>query len=225
MTARFATEWENEANRVLKSSREQYVNSIVVVDEGFAKGAVMLLGDVPNMVEQGVEPFDMKPGMLDGPNAKVGKDGSKYNTVPFSFGIPTSLKSNFSSIMPQEVHSVISKKPVDKVTGVSKPLSDKELPKKLQQPQVKRVKLPDSKSFKEYQHKSSIYEGMTKRQDKRTGQNSYGSFRRVSENSDPNSWLHPGIEEKDISGSVISNFNIQGETSAIFDKWWSENKK
>ena len=57
ITNRFAEEWQNEANRTLKSSRQQYVNSIIVVDEGFAKGAVVLTGWLPNAVEQGVESF------------------------------------------------------------------------------------------------------------------------------------------------------------------------
>ena len=55
VTASFASHWEQEAILSLHSSRQQYINSLVVVDEGFAKGAVMLVGKFPNMIESGID--------------------------------------------------------------------------------------------------------------------------------------------------------------------------
>lgn len=226
VTVRFAQEWQNEANRVLKVSRQQYVDSIVVVDEGFARGAVVLLGEHPNSLEEGFESFDMKPGLLAGPNAKTNKSGGRYNVVPFSFGTPGSLEENFSGgILPKPVYTAVKDKPFERsLPGggkASKTLSIDEIPKAFREPQVKQVKLPGSKTFQEYQHKHSIYEGVSKMQDPTTKQNRYGSFRAVSTNSDPLSWIHPGVEAKKIAESALKDFNIPSETGMALDKFFN----
>lgn len=228
ITARFAQEWQNEANRTLNEGRAEYVNSIIVVDEGFAKGAVMLVGEFPNMLESEAPSFDMKPGLLAGPNAKVGNDGKKYNTVPFTFGTPGALAENFSNIMPQPVYDVIKNKPlINDVKGGGKsstPLKKSEIPQQFRQPEKKQVKEPESQSFKDYQHKHSIYEGMIKKQDPVTKQNRYSSFRRVSEASDPLSWIHPGFEGKGgIAEKALADFNVPSELGRALDSWYSKN--
>lgn len=208
ITNRFAQEWENEANRSLKASREEYVGNLIVVDEGFAKGAVMLTGWLPNAVEQGLEPYDMKEGLLEGPNAKVGKDGNRYNTVPFRHGVPGSQPENFNGgIMPAEIHSIVKAKPMNE------PVTSKELPKEYSQPKVHVIK----REAKEYTHKSPIYEGLSKRKDSVTGQNSYVTFRRVSDNSDPDSWVNNGIEARHIADKVMASFDIPNEMSRILN--------
>jgi len=210
ITGRFAQEWENEVNRTLKSSRQEYIANINVVDEGFAKGAVILTGWLPNAIEQGKDGWDMKDQFLNGPNAKTGKDGSKYNTIPFTFGTPGALEENFTGgVLPQEIYDIARKQPLNQ--GIRKD----QLPQQFQEPQKKSIKLPEAKSFKEYQHKHSIYEGVSKRKDKGTGQNTYGSFRRVSENSDPDSWIHPGFEAAHISDRVLADFDVPQEVGRI----------
>lgn len=216
VTARFAEQWEQEAIDNLHSSRQQYINSLVVVDEGPAKGAVMLVGKFPNMIENGMDSFDMKQGMINGPNAKIGANGKKYNTIPFSFGTPGALQENFTGgILPKEIYSIVKEKPANE------PIERydlKNVSQSLKQPQKKSVKMPESKSFKDYQHKSSIYEGVSKRTDAATGQNTYGSFRRVSEASDPESWIHPGLEEMNIADKALANFDLPREVGRALDK-------
>lgn len=225
ITSAFAAQWENLAIDNLKSSRQQYINSLIVVDEGFAKGAVVLVGWLPNAVENGLESYDMKPGFLDGPNAKQGKSG-KYNTIPFGFGTPGALEENFSGgILPQGVYDVVKGKPQTVVLKgggrASQGLKLEELPQRFQQPQAKSIKQTQSKSFKEYQHKNSIYEGIRKVKDSVTGQNSYQSFRRVSENSDPDSWIHPGIDAAHLAQKTLDQFDIPSETGRAIDKFLS----
>lgn len=219
LTARFAVQWEREAISSLHSSRQQYINNLVVVDEGPAKGAVMLVGKLANMIESGTPSWDMKPSFLNGPNAKQGKNG-KYNTIPFSFGTPGALEENFSGgILPQEVYNIV------KDRAPNEPLEKYDLKNtsaSIREPKKKSVKMPESKSFKEYQHKSSIYEGVSKRTDKTTGQNSYGSFRRVSSNSDPASFIHPGFDAAHIAEKVLENFNVPMETGRILDQFLSQ---
>lgn len=224
ITYRFAEQWRYEAGRVLKAARQEYINSIVVVDEGMAAGAVVLIGWLPNALENAVEGFDMKPGLLNGPNAKEGKNG-KYNTVPFSPGTPGSLSSN---VLPQEVYEIVKAKstniPLSGGGMASKGLTLQELPSQYQERQVKTITTPQSKSIKEYQHKNSIYEGVRKVKDGVTGQNSYQSFRRVSENSDVNSWFHPGFQGNEASGlssKTLEQFDIPSETARAIDQFLS----
>ncbi len=215
LTARFAQEWENEANISLKASREEYVANITVVDEGFAKGAVMLTGWLPNAVEQGLDPYDMKEGLLSGPNAKTGKDGARYNTIPFRHGVPGSQAENFNGgIMPAEIHSIV------KAKAMNEPVRLSELPKEYSQPKIHTVK-KEPRSFKDYQHKAPIYEGLAKKKDPVAGQNSYTSFRRVSDNSDPDSWISNGIESRHIADKVLANFDIPREMGRIIDDYVS----
>lgn len=67
-------------------------------------------------VELGFGSYDMKPGLLAGPNARVGKDGRKYNTVPFRFGTPIGSGPNKGqsrphfpgeATMPQDVYDTV----------------------------------------------------------------------------------------------------------------------
>lgn len=218
ITLSFSREWERAANDNLKSSRAEYIANLVVVDEGFAKGAVVLNGWLPNAVESGLDAFDMKQGFLDGPNAKESKDGGKYNTIPFKHGTPGSLPENFSGgIMPKEVHKVIKKERVSSVTGKSRQLTLGDLPEPFKAKKVKQLT-----GGRTYEHKNAIYEGLRKSVDK-AGNVGYESFRRVSDKSDPNSWEHPGIEAKGIADIALREFDINNALSIAFNNWWNQN--
>jgi hypothetical protein len=228
MAGRFAVAWEQEAINTLKSSRPQYVRSILVQDEGKNAASVRLVGVLPNMIESGASSYDMKENLLNGPNARTTKSGGKVNVVPFSLGSPDSLGENFNgSILPQEVYDVIKSKPQNKpVAGgglKSDPLKADEIPKPYNEPQVKSFTEPKSKSFEQYEHKGSIYEGVSRVKDSTTGQNRYESFRAVSSNSAPNSWQHPGLEAQDLASKALSDFNIESNLSSIIDEWLAEN--
>lgn len=67
-------------------------------------------------IELGFGSYDMKPGLLAGPNSRVGKDGRRYNTVPFRFGTPQTSGPNKGQprphfpgeqTMPVEVYDVV----------------------------------------------------------------------------------------------------------------------
>lgn len=218
ITARFADQWQTEAETSLKSSRQEYIANLNVIDEGKAKGAVVLTGWLPNAIESGMDEVDLKVGLLNGPNAKTDRKNEKYNTVPFSHGTPGSLEENFSSgIMPKEVHKVAKSKDIGEY------IKKKELPKKFQEPQKKKLGNKNSLTlFKQYQHKHSIYEGITKTKDI-AGNTSYSSFRRVSESSDVDSWLHPGLEARNLAEKALDSFDLPSQTGMAFDQWWAQN--
>jgi len=222
ITAAYAQEWENQASQNLHSSRNLYMRSIIVSDPGQFKGAVELVNDVPNMIESGRPPFDMKPTLINGKKAKTGKNGKKYNTVPYSIGNPEALEENFSTIMPKKVYEAIKDKPQDIniVGGVrSAGLTKAELPEQYREPVTKTVFDPKSQTFQEYTHKNSIYEGIIRQKSNVTKQNSYVSFRRVSENSDPLSWLHPGFVAMNLADKAYRQFDIASVSTRAIDEY------
>lgn len=220
VAAKFATLWEKEAAKELSSSRNLYMRSIVVTNPGPGMGAVELVNDIPNMIESGAAPWDMKPDLLNGPKAKVGENGKRFNTIPYSIGTPNALPENFSTIMPNDIYQTIKEKPQDiKIPGGvrSKGLGAVDIPEKYM-PKPKKVFDPASKTFQEYTIKSSIYEGIIRQKSDKTGQNSYTSFRRVSENSDPLSWLHPGFKARNFAEAAITKLDLPREVSKAIDK-------
>lgn len=231
VTAEFANKWEEMAGRNLHSSRDEYVRGIQVIDQGRFKGAVVLTGFFPVALETGISAYDMKEGLLKGKNAKVSKSGTRYNTVPFRFSTPGALGESaiFSSKLPEEVYRAIMDKPfVRKVQGggiATQGLKVDEIPVKFRaaitRPAPVRQPLPIR--FKEYTHKSSIYKGVSRVNDPVTGQNRYTSFRRVSDNSDPNSWVHPGFDAKNLGEKTLSSFDPEKITTRAIDLFLRSN--
>ena len=67
------------AEATLVDTQERYLKGLSV------EGGTIVLDTsdfVVHMVEEGNKPFDMKPGLLNSPNVKIGKDGQKYISVP-----------------------------------------------------------------------------------------------------------------------------------------------
>jgi hypothetical protein len=233
LTARYASILEIEAAHSLHQTRERYIKAISVVDTGRLEGTVVLdysKDPLIRMIEEGQSAFDLKDGLLNSQKAKVSKNGGRYITVPFRFGTPGAIGDSdvFSAILPQDVYDVVKNQEtnisVSNDTGARNPgLTEKQLPVQYQKP-AKRAVIKDSAGkvlFKEYRHKKSIYEGVAKYKDKTTGQNIYGSFRRVSDplispegkkvGSDVDSWIHKGIEQYNLVSKALSNFNQETE--------------
>lgn len=81
LAERFATQLELNAGKKLYLSKDRYIDAITV------QGNEVDLDTsdfVVNMVENGVDAFDMKPGLLNSPKVKTSKNGEKYLVVPLS---------------------------------------------------------------------------------------------------------------------------------------------
>ncbi len=224
ITAEFAQLWSKTAAAELHSSRNSYLKGLIVVDEGLAAGAVVLTGQLNMMIEEGVGAFDIKTGMENSSKRKITtrvdpKTGetitSWYITVPFRLATPDALGESevFSVHMNDDIYSIV--KDLDttrQVQGgsVSRSLKLDDIPKQYQEPKTRFAvsNIPESKSFEEYKNKHSIYEGLTKVKDGDTGQNRYMSFRRISPNSDPNSWIHSGINAYNLAEKAMSELDI-----------------
>lgn len=218
VTAVTAKEWDNEARVKLRSTRDIYRNSIRVVDAGRFVGVVKLLADspLPNMLESGADPFDLKKGLQYGKKVKIKKDGGWYTTVPFRFATAGSLgeSSIFSGVLPQPVQEAVKKK------GFFNPLKMGDIPEPYQIPRVQPVKLK-SGAFTEYEHKSSIYEGLMRSSKKyeKVTQSQYVTFRRVSDKSDPFSWRHPGLHALNLADKALERINIEEQIGESTNKY------
>lgn len=207
ISTRFAQEWHNVAGEVLKQTKKEYQESIYIEKiEGAGTVIVGLKGWLPNAVEQGIEPFDMKEGFKNSSKRKFKKDGGWYLTIPFRIGTPGIVGESeiFSSIMPEEVYKVA----LSQLRGDSRrQLNVKSLPEEFQVKGIRpEVKNQAGKVFEAYQHKSSIYEGMRRSDKEHHGY--YTTFRRVSDTSDENAWIHTGIEPRNLMGKTLQDFNI-----------------
>ncbi len=217
ITVNFYKLWENEANVGLRKTRRIYVSQLKIIDEGRMKGSVLLdytKNPVVRMVEEGANAFDLKLGFSRSSKVKYTAKGGWYLTIPFRVATPGAIgeASLFANIMPQEVYEIAKEKEqnINMVSGGirSKGLTPQELmtiPSKYKLPQTRPgVSVIDSqKTFEEYKHKSSIYQGISKINDPKTGQNIYMNFRRVSSNSDLNSWIHTGILARNYADKAI----------------------
>lgn len=208
--------WRNVViNSSLKSSRKAYLQGIKIFREGQFKGGVMLIGKLPNMIENGCSAFDMKEGMLNSKKIKTSKTGAKYITIGLRIATPTATAESqaFAGKMPESVYKI------------AKGLQGKQQIKEIQLPQevrenkgIRPFVKNESKEFQEYQHKTSIFAGLQKGQGSHHGE--YGTFRRISNNpdtgSDPNSWIHKGIQAYKLADKVENLMQQDnGESSLI----------
>lgn len=230
ITARYAQYWENEAKLSLHQTRRRYIESLKVIDEGKMRAAVLLdysQDKLVSMLEEGASAFDMKEGFLKSAKVHRKKDGGVYLTIPFRVGSPgiEGESDLFSgSFMPSEIYDVVREKET-KVTATgsasSAGLKLGEIPAQYRMAAVRPAvqTLDTKKTFDEYTNKSSIFTGLTKRKDLTTGQNTYMSFRRVSDKSDPMSWIHTGILAHQLAEKAMNKLdaNVEGEMSNIFD--------
>lgn len=178
------SKWESVAQQRLVTTRNDYIlglnadDSLQFPDDFTA--VLTLRGKWPNMLESGFGPFDMKdPGFRNSVHAKPRKDGTGwYLTIPFRHRTPGTVGSAVGGqAMPADIYAQA------RVLMAGQRLTGTEF------------NYPPGVSWTGYQHKNGIYEGMVrnvKTYDKAT-QSTYFTFRRVSDRSDPDSWMHPGF--------------------------------
>lgn len=180
--------WQYEAQSKLNSTRTAYLlgldfDSIQYPYEGdLFSGAVVLMGKFPNMLEKGFPSYDMKKGFSASPKAHSKKGGGWYLTIPIRHGTPDTFM--WGKPMPKDIYSEA---------------------KKLGHGQRLSIKGGEGQSWSGYQHKHNIYDGLTrivKEYSKGTKQSQYYTFRRVSDKSDPMSWMHPGYPGVHIADSL-----------------------
>lgn len=230
ITARFASLWEQEAKKGLKSTRKTYVRSLYVGEEGRFKGIVILRGMLPNMVEQGASPFDMKEGFAKSSKRKI-NGLNWYLTIPFRWATPGALGESevFASKMPSEIYMVargLQGTTSQSGLGIVRSGSQvrlKDIPSPFDIPKVRSKVVGANRIFEEYKNKTSVYAGIgkTTKTYEQTSQNSYVSFRRVSNNSDSLAFIHTGIQAKNFADKALAKLDIPREADMAIDNYLS----
>lgn len=221
ITAQIAKNWETEAKNNLQKTRFDYIQGLYVGEEGPLVGIVGLKGWLPNAIEQGLQPFDQKIGFSKSSKA-IRKNNSWYLTIPFRYATAGSVaeSSVFSGTLPEEIQEIYNEENVKPVQigsfFLEKNTPMKNVPEEFSKP-GRREAIPESRAFQEYQHKTSMFEGLIKSELKNNSQ--YVTFRRVSDKSDPNSWIHSGIEARHFAEKAVNNPNINFEIQKSIDKY------
>lgn len=157
-------------------------------------------------IEKGQRPRDMKQALLSSPKAKKGKNGSRYITIPFRHGTPgaTTIPA-----MPRAVYNAARRLGYTRreqgLTGDARVYVwggryNQGVERDAQYGMRTHIGAHPGAG---YQHKSGIYEGMVRMG--RPGHSQYMTFRRVSDKSDPRSWMHPGTPPRPIREAVVEN--------------------
>lgn len=189
-------EWMRLASERLTTTFEIYRENLSPVERpNNFEAVITLTGDLPNMLEQGKEAFDMKPGILNGPNAKISAKGSRYQDIRFAHGSPTQSKIKK---LPKELFKQVN------TMQLGQRYSDKN-----------RLKNWNMGRPGGYEHKTGIYDDLHKARNKGTGLTEFQTFRRVSENSDPSAFIHPGLKALNLAEKVKEY--MEGQIDSIID--------
>ena len=209
--------WMAFARKELRSTRLEYTRSLRIIEKGQFTNQIVLMGKLPNMVEQGVSAFDMKIGLLNSPKVKYTKNGKPYITVPFRWGVPTTSGDAgvFSGILPLPVYKAVKNKQVK--SGGAKTGGRIHIPS----PYDVRKTRKAVGNFPSYQHKNSLFSGMKgiTGQYEKSNQSQYKTFRRVSLNSAKNSWIHSGIKARKLAEKALKQADIETQVENSIDNF------
>lgn len=237
VTDRIYYNWHAAAMRGLKSSRNQYINNLQIGQISPTKKFIQLTGKLPNMIEDGVGAFDMKVGFLKGPKVKVGKNGIKYITIPFRHATPGAIGEDaaFSNVMPPQIYDIVKNlRPLKTnitIGNTQRPasLSNDSIPERFRVQNTRPAisNLNTQKTYSAYQHKSSIYTGMIREEKtyENATQGKYITFRRVSEKSDVNSWIHRGILAHNFAQKALADTDVGTITDRAIDAYLEQMNK
>lgn len=219
VSTQFARTWTIEAKSKLRQSRGEYVDAISIAKRGSFERSVYLNPSawLPNAIELGYSSFDMKRGMLNSPKIKRTKNGDPYLTIPFRFGTPSALGENnaFTGILPSTIHSKVVK--AEKAGTNKNGLQLRDIPTKYQIPKsatLRRRLKSKGASLTSGVKMTSIYQGI-----KKSGRGGYVMFRRVSLNSQTESWQHPGFVARNIALSSLESMNVPNVVDDSIDNY------
>jgi very-short-patch-repair endonuclease len=176
---KFCTTYNYKYNLTVEDDSSYIANGIVTHNSGFASSAKRV----------------------------ITKDGKGwYLTIPMLFKTTSANPRSDTpgQILPRAIYDLIRNSPTttkDLGDEVVSTLAGKDIPNRYQPGQLTSL----NKTADSYIAKNSIYAGLTRTKDKATGQSNYVAFRRVSDKSDPKSWIHPGIPAYGLMDKAMEN--------------------
>lgn len=187
-------EWIRVARQRLRSTAKAYISAIGPVEITRNVATVRLRNDTPegklaNALEEGTGPYDLKKGLLRSPKVKRTKEGKPYIHVPFQLKTPGGgARGPSPPVMPRPIYRLASQ------LGAGQQMK---LPKKYEDYGIKTRLSADLQKWGHYTWKASPYQGIVKAPlGGGGGKSTYMTFRTVSKNSDPSSWIHPGFKAR-----------------------------
>jgi hypothetical protein len=176
------------ASRKLNTTKDTYINSI---QSKMASEYVLVIELdpkqwLPNVIEKGVEPFDMKEGHLKSPKAKISKEGFKYLVIPM--GKDKSGGSASDNPKSQDLRERIRSALVKPKFGGKKMKLN--MDGSVQTTEAVLTNDPAVKGlYRVRQFKDSSQAATGK-----GGKTSYVMFRVMSEKPGTSTWQHPGLK-------------------------------
>ena len=208
--------WKKLANTELKTTKKEYIEGIAIKLDNDTI-SFELEGWLPNAVEKGLSPFDQKEGFRKSRKAKHKKDGTGwYLTIPFRHATRPTTSGMFSSTMPRAVY--------DAARGLEKgqSLSLDQLSQRNRGLGVRpEVTSQRGQVFGQYTHKTSVYQGIQKKTDTWAGR--YVSFRRVSDLSDQNAFIHSGIRAYNLLDKAVAGVDLEKIKNEVTAEFFQKN--
>ena len=171
------TEVARQLERDIENKAPQYIDlytSAIAVDISSFGYSFYLTDDRVKSIDRGIPAYDLKPGFQR--NAHKSKSGGWYANVPFRHTTPSMGNKNSLS---WHVYNQVRQMPTNTYY---------------------RDTSASQMSHTGYVHKASKLQGL-RRIIASYGSN-YFTFRRISNNSDPSSWIHPGRKGINIFDSI-----------------------
>jgi hypothetical protein len=209
-------EWVRLAQENLKTSRDIYIQGLRQAESFKASESAMgmkfeisLVGEMPNNFEFGMGSFDMKtvrPGWLGGMRAKIGKDGKKYVTIPMRHSTGSGARMGYTGKaaaiegpnLKTQLRRAVKQYGLDKMVMTATG----------QVAEGTVARIPKGAPVHPY------LKGMVRTQKaldvpKWRGSGQLTTFRRLSENSKPSAWIHPGLKAANLLPEVESWLDSQ----------------
>lgn len=87
MASEFVENMKDQARRRLTyKTSDAYIRGLSFGGTEGGETRIYLKGWLPLALERGISRFDMKPGLLAGPKARLSKSGARYNVIPIQIG-------------------------------------------------------------------------------------------------------------------------------------------
>ena len=202
----FKEQWINQINENLHSTRPEYMKAMFVdrpSEDVVVMGVTARKSKLALMLELGAEAFDEKQAFEQSSKKTMKKDGKGwFITIPFRHAVPSSVgeSSVFSSVLPMSVYKLAKES--------NKGLKLKQLPSSQQVKTIRPAVQVGKKMFGAYQHKAARYEGLVRVEDRDENRSQYMTFRRVSDLTDQNAFIHPGFLPRNLLGKALQKTDI-----------------
>lgn len=220
----YMSKWEDLVDRGLRQTRGLYKRAMYV---DRVSPTEVIFGLAPGddglalAIEEGKAGWDEKPFFKASSKSRRKLGGGWYLTVPFRHATPDAVAEAgvFQSVLSREVHDIAR-------ANSGRPVKTQQLPEQYQRLGVRQeTMLGSGLMAPSYTHRTPKYQGLVRidiRSTDREKRGGYYTFRRVSDTSDPNSWIHPAMDARRFMDSALDAAQIDTVTAMVIDEVLSQ---